>query len=221
MRGKIVLDRLSEIRYNKTTSRLQESPSGMASASQADSGGFDSRFLLQHARSRQAALFFRKQLPKLIWAGRCEARRAPRSGRRHSRFLLQSAQPSGCAFFRKQLPKLIWAGRCVARRAPRSGRRHSRFLLQCAQPLGCAFFRKQLPKLIWAGRCEARRAPRSGRRLSRFLLQCAQPSGCALHAKRTAVPSFLRLSASGFMRASENRLLPAPRSVPAPRRRAR
>ena len=45
-----MLDRLSEIRYNKNTSRLQESPSGMASASQADSGGFDSRFLLQSAR---------------------------------------------------------------------------------------------------------------------------------------------------------------------------
>lgn len=48
--SKIALDRRRAIGYNNRELRkipMQESPSGMASASQADSGGFDSRFLLQ------------------------------------------------------------------------------------------------------------------------------------------------------------------------------
>ena len=36
---------------------MQASPSGMASASQADSGGFDSRFLLQHRAAARLRFF--------------------------------------------------------------------------------------------------------------------------------------------------------------------
>ena len=46
---KIVLDKQKNKEYNSRV--MQESPSGMASASQADSGGFDSRFLLHEANS--------------------------------------------------------------------------------------------------------------------------------------------------------------------------
>ena len=49
---KIALDRSSAIGYNKKTlcRLMQESPSGMASASQADSGGF----VAEHAEHRAA-----------------------------------------------------------------------------------------------------------------------------------------------------------------------
>ena len=54
----IALDSVCKIGYNRDTFFMQESPSGMASASQADSGGFDSRFLLHHPRGSKPRGFF-------------------------------------------------------------------------------------------------------------------------------------------------------------------
>ena len=46
------VDKRTEKEYNIEKVNKQVSPSGMASASQADSGGFDSRHLLQKSTSR-------------------------------------------------------------------------------------------------------------------------------------------------------------------------
>ena len=174
MRGKIVLDRLSEIRYNKTTSRLQESPIGMASASQADLGG-SLRSTPSTAQRAQALPFptetgsnsfikcrnriaVWRQLPKLILAGStpvsCSSMRAAVRLR-----VFQEAAPQ--ADFGGSLQSTPSTAQ-RAQALPFPTETGSNSFIKCRNRLAVW---RQLPKLISAGRCEARRAPHNERRL--------------------------------------------------------
>ena len=111
---------------------MQESPSGMASASQADSGGFDSRFLLQE--NGQKCPFFAYFSSKIaVFRGSKEI--CPQFAPKFFPALFRPAPIYGKALLLQKTnnpyrPKLIPAGALRSRRAPRSERRLCRFLLQ-------------------------------------------------------------------------------------------